>query len=299
MNKKEIVKNAIDLHVHIGPEIIPRKFTLPDLVKYEKGKIKVMAVKNHFFPTVFAGSYPNVSQKASPFIIHSVSLNLSNGGFNPEVVKVSCELAKAPIIVWFPTIHAQNFLEKTEYEIAQEWVGNQNFKARKSSSITSLSVFDEKENLKPEVIEVLKVIKETGSILATGHISWQESKILVEFATKKLKLTKIIITHPVYQKIDMPLKIQKELANLGTYIEVPFSMYSIDKIPIESLVAQIKVIGAEKCILSSDVGQVFSKSPSEALEEFVDLLYKQGVSEKELTQMLCLNPNILVKRNRG
>ena len=160
MNTKEIIKNAIDLHVHIGPEIIPRKFKLPNLIKYEKGKIKAIAVKNHFFPTVFAD---NLISSEYPFIIHSVALNLSNGGFNPEVVRASCELAKAPVIVWFPTIHAKNFLEKSNYEIAPEWVGGQNFEARKANSIKGLYVLDDKGNLKPEVIEVLnQLIKKHG-----------------------------------------------------------------------------------------------------------------------------------------
>ncbi|MEK6839455.1 MAG: DUF6282 family protein, partial [Nanoarchaeota archaeon] len=287
----EIIKNAVDLHVHIGPEIIPRKFTLPDLVEYEKGKIKTIAVKNHFFPTVFSG---NLISSEKPSITHSVALNLSNGGFNSEIIKASCELANAPIIVWFPTIHAQNFLEKSDYEIAPEWFEDKNFKARKSNLIKGLNVFDESGNLKPEVINVLKVIKETDSILATGHISWKESKSLVEFATKKLKLKKIIITHPIYQKIDMPLEIQKELANLGAFIEVPFSMYSIDKIPIEKLIEHIKTVSSKNVILSSDVGQTFSKSPSEALEEFIDLLSEQGISEKEIDVMLVKNPNCLV-----
>ncbi len=295
MNTKEIIKNAIDLHVHIGPEIIPRKFTLPNLIKYEKGKIKGVAVKNHFFPTVSAGDFPTAE---SPFIIHSVALNLSNGGFNADVIKASSELAKAPIIVWFPTIHAQNFLEKTDYEIAPEWVGDKNFKARKSSLIKGLGVVDENENLKPEVIEVLKIIKETGSILATGHISWQESKKVVEFAARELEITKIIITHPIYQKIEMPLEVQKELANLGAFIEIPFSMYSIDKIPIEKLVQQIRYVGPNNVILSSDVGQTFSKSPSESLEEFINLLSEQGISEKEIIQMLCVNPGRLLNEDR-
>ena len=69
MNNKEIIKNAVDLHVHIGPESIPRKFTLPDLVKYEKGKIRGIAVKNHFFPTVFADNSPT---SKNPSIIHSL-----------------------------------------------------------------------------------------------------------------------------------------------------------------------------------------------------------------------------------
>ena len=52
MDYRKILQQAIDLHIHIGPEIIPRKFTLPELVDYEKGKLRGVGVKNHFFPTI-------------------------------------------------------------------------------------------------------------------------------------------------------------------------------------------------------------------------------------------------------
>ena len=61
MNYREILGQTIDLHVHIGPEIIPRKFTLPKLLDYEKGKLKGVGVKNHFFPTV--GMHRNITGK--------------------------------------------------------------------------------------------------------------------------------------------------------------------------------------------------------------------------------------------
>lgn len=50
MNCKEIVKNSIDLHVHVGPELIPRRFTLEELIKHEEGKMRGFGIKSHFLP---------------------------------------------------------------------------------------------------------------------------------------------------------------------------------------------------------------------------------------------------------
>lgn len=84
------------------------------------------------------------------------------------------------------------------------------------------------------------------------------------------------------------------MARMGAFIEQCFSMYSIDRIPIKKITAQIKAVGAEKCILSSDVGQTFSKNPSAALLEFILLLENEGITEKEIEQMLVKNPRHLV-----
>lgn len=294
MDYQKILQQAIDLHIHIGPEIIPRKFLLPELINYEKGRIKGIGVKNHFFPTVAMTRPP--AQNGSPFVIDSVVLNHYIGGFNPDIIRASAELSERPIIVWFPTLHTKNFLQSQKFEIAEEWIDpkmRRRLKLRTTENIKPLSVFDNGK-INKEVEKVLYSIKESGAILATGHLSWQESYELVKFTIEKIGIEKIIITHPIYQKIDMPVEIQKELTKLGVLIEQCFSMYSIDKIPMDKIIKQIKEVGAINCILSSDVGQSFSKSPSESLVDFITLLERGGISEDEINTMLIINPARLV-----
>ena len=295
MDYQNILQQAIDLHIHIGPEIIPRKFTLPELVDYEKGKLKGIGVKNHFFSTIAMGKQS--AQDGSPSVINSVVLNHYVGGFNPDIIRASAELSEKTIIVWFPTLHTEEFLQSQKFEIPEEWIDpkmRRRLKLRPTEKIKALSVFDNGK-ISKEVKMVLYSIKENGAILATGHLSWQESYELVKFAIEKIGIKKIVITHPIYQKIDMPIKIQKELAELGALIEHCYSMYSIDKIPMDKIVQQIKDVGADNCILSSDVGQTFSKSPSEALTDFISLLKKEGVTENEIKTMLIKNPERLVR----
>lgn len=297
MNYREILRQAIDLHVHIGPEIIPRRFTLSELVDYEKGKLKGVGVKNHFFPTIAMGK--PLEQNKNPFVIHSVALNHYAGGFNPDIIRAAAELSEKPIIVWFPTLHAEKFLQSQKFEIPEEWIDpkmRKRIKLRSTQNLKALTVFDDDKKISQKVEKVLSAIKESNAILATGHLSWQESRELVEFAAKKINIKKIIITHPIYQKIDMPIEVQKELASLGALVEHCFSMYSIDKIPMRRIVRQIKEVGAENCILSSDVGQVFSKSPSEALTDFIALLEREGIAVDEIETMLTKNPAKLIEQ---
>lgn len=295
MNYKKILKQAIDLHVHVGPEIIPRRFNLFELLDYEGGRLKGVGIKNHFFPTV-AMAKPS-EQDEAPFVVNSVVLNHYVGGFNPDVIRASAELSEKAIIVWFPTLHTENFLRSQKFEVPEEWIDPEirgRLKLRTTKNVKALSIFDSDKKISKDVENVLRVIKECGAILATGHLSWKESRALIKFAAEKVGIEKIIVTHPIYQKINMPIYVQKELVKIGALMEQCYSMYSIDKIPIYEIAKQIKEVGADNCILSSDAGQTFSKSPSEALADFISLLEGQGIAEQEIRFMLIDNPSKLV-----
>ena len=178
MKYQKLVQNAIDLHVHIGPEIIPRRFTLAALLAYERGKLKGIGVKNHFFPTA---NMDSEDATGSPFAIRSVVLNRYVGGLNPDAVRAVADLSARPIIVWFPTIHAGSFLNEAEFEVPSEWLpkGSVN-KTRRASDIKGISVFDERGDVSLEACGVLEEIKRSRAILATGHLSWEGSRALVK-----------------------------------------------------------------------------------------------------------------------
>lgn len=285
------IKDFIDLHVHIGPEPIPRKFNVDSIIKEESGKIKGLALKNHFYSTS-----PFIKDtKTDLILIGSVTLNNYVGGLNPDVIYATASILDNPIIVWFPTINSQQFLRNSKYEIPPEWIGG-NLKSRLSKDIKPVKVLDENNELKEDTRKVLKAIKENDCILATGHLSYKESEKLVEEAVK-MGIKRIIVTHPIYPPINMPIEMQKKLSRYeGVYMEQTFAMYLIDKIPIEKIAEQIKQIGAENCIISTDVGQINSPSPSKAMEIFTELLLQNGISKPEILIMGKENPLKLITK---
>lgn len=290
MNLKKIIKSAIDLHVHIGPEVIPRKFEIRSLLKKQTNKISGLAVKNHFFSTApWVAGYSSNSINILP----SVTLNNSVGGLNPDIVYQSSYLNKQPLIVWFPTINSELFLKNSKYEIPPEWVNKKGFKPRLSKNIKPVKILNRNGRLNIRAKNTLRAINKTNSILATGHISPTESFKLVKKALE-VGIKKIIVTHPIYQKINMPIKMQKKLALMGAYIEQCYSMYSIDKIAIKKIAKQIKIIGSQYCFLSSDVGQPFSPDPDQALLSFSKLLLEQGFNLSDLKTMLVDNPKKII-----
>jgi hypothetical protein len=286
------VKNFIDLHVHIGPEPIRRKFTAQSLLERERGKIRGMALKNHFFPTM-----PFIEQADVPadlLLVGGVALNNYVGGLNPEVIYATSRICDRPMIVWFPTVNASNFLKKSKFEIKPEWAAG-TFKSRPSEEVKGIDILDRSGKLVPEARKVLRSIKDNDCILATGHISPKESQALV-YAALEIGIEKIIVTHPMYQPVDMSIEMQRELGSAGNvYMEYPYALYSIDEISIESLAKSMKAVGYSKCILSSDMGQINMPSPSVGLKKYVNLLKSNGIDDDALEQMGVTNPKKLVR----
>lgn len=293
MKIKNMLKKAIDLHVHVGPDLIPRKFNVEQLARIEEGKLAGVCLKSHAFPTI--PTIESIEESCDMETIGSVTLNNYVGGLNPGIIRLCAEISDKPIVVWFPTVSADNFLKKSRYEIPPEWIRKKGFRPRLARDIMGIRIINKNEELTPEARDVLKTIRGFDCILATGHLSWEESKILVEKAID-VGIKKVIITHPIYPMINMPLEVQKELSEMGAFIEQTYAMVSIDRIPIEKITKQIREIGADKCILSSDVGQSFSKNPSEALEEFVNLMVKEDIKESEIEKMLIRNPDKIIYR---
>ncbi len=294
-NIRDIIKQAIDIHVHIGPEIIPRKYTAQLFLDIEEEKLGGAVLKNHFYPT-----QPFINEikiKSRAMLFGGIVLNNYVGGLNDQAVYASSIISKQPIVVWFPTISAENFLNESKFEIPKEWINKKNFSAKKSNEIEPVRVTTNGK-LTPNAIKVLSMIEQYNAVLATGHIAWEESVILINKALE-MGIKKIVVTHPIYQRIDMPLKIQKKLAKQGCFIEHSYSMYSIDKIPINKIASQIKAVGFQSVILSSDVGQPFSPSPSKALYQFALLLNQEGISEDELFTMLVANPKNLLSMDKN
>ena len=209
-----------------------------------------------------------------------------------EAIRAAASISDGPIIVWFPTISAQNFLAKSEYEVRPEWVQGSSYQPRSSRQTKGISL-TRGGGLTEEVRGVLETIKELDLVLATGHVSWEEAERLV-VESRKMGIQRMVITHPIYQLIDMPLPVQKRLANRGAFIEVCYSMFSIDDIPLKKIAEQIKSVGPQSCILGSDVGQLASPGPSESLLRFLTLLSQEGLDEDDFYRMLVTNPRSLV-----
>jgi hypothetical protein len=278
------LKGMYDLHVHASPSIARRKCTALEALKLASNEgMGGFLLLDHTYNTVVVAQVLNeMGYETKGF--GSILLNESVGGLNPSAVEIAIGLGTKEIQM--PTYSAQSHKEK--YGDDQK-----NFPYQKKSK--GIHILDNRDRLIPEVEEILQIIKGSESFLGTGHLSTAEIAALVGRA-KELKI-RVLVNSVSTDIIDMPISIQKELADDNVFMEHDFAVLTDivhKKTPIESVVEQIRAIGAGRCVIATDAGQVQIPNLIDGFKDFVRRLLENGISENELDLMTRKNPRILL-----
>lgn len=81
-----------------------------------------------------------------------------------------------------------------------------------------------------------------------------------------------------------------DAVSLGALVEHCFFTAYYNRTPIEVIAQQIRAVGCENVILSTDFGQVKSPYSDEGMALYGEQLLAQGFTDGELRQMFCLTP---------
>jgi hypothetical protein len=281
-----LLEQAIDMHVHSSPDLFQRKMDDCQLSEWiDRAGMRAAVVKGHYGDTSSRVNLFNRQQQAKANLLGSIVLNNFVGGLNPYAVETAMKMGAK--VVWLPTIHALNHLR---------YYGGANYTAMKADQHSlspgdGLTVVDERGVLKEEVLTIMELVRDGDVCLATGHIGNAEAWYLCE-AALEMGVKRLVLTHPDFEIHRMPVEQQKELALKGciiekTYLPLTPSWYHAS---IEELAASIKEIGAESCILTSDLGQVDNEQPPLGLAAFISGLLAQGIAADEIELMVKENP---------
>lgn len=274
--ESEFLQGAYDLHIHTGPDVIPRKLT--DSQAVEQAKREGMAgitLKSHVGST--AGRAASMNERYPDFrTVSGLVLNRQVGGLNPYAVEAFGKMNGD--IVWMPTMDAENF---------------RTFKGF-SDGITILTPEGE---IKSEVIEILELIKKYDLVLASGHLSPDETVILMDKAAET-GIRKLWITHITHPACSLSIEQQRHCAELGAMIEHSCGHIIEGQSTFEKSLREIRAVGAEHIILSSDTGQVKFPYPTIAFSWYLEELHREGITKEEICQMVHMNPETLLKKER-
>lgn len=293
--KEYLIEGAYDLHVHSAPDVLPRKMDDIEMAKRVKeSKMAGYAIKSHYFCTSERALLIN---KLFPECdaVGSITLNSSVGGINPMAVEMAGRSGAK--IVWFPTCDSAHELKHVFDGDANKklpyWV--QILIQMKEEGVESpaITIIDEGKELKREALDVLDIIAKHQMVLATGHVSHEEAFALVKEAHAR-NVKNIIITHVDFPTTFYTVEEQKELLRYGAYMEHCYTTFATGKVEFEETCEQIKKIGADHVILSTDLGQKTAKYPDEGLLEFACMLVSHGISEEEVRKMVYTNPRKLL-----
>lgn len=281
----DILKGAVDPHVHSGPSMAPRAIDHLELARmYSDAGFAAMVSKDHDYSGVMCARmiedhHPELTTR----VFSGIVLNNVVGGINPYAVEHTG--ACGGKIVWLPTLAAENHLE---WEKSSGW--QHPATTQKMRQATAVPLFDEGK-LRPEVFDLLDVMAATGMALASGHIHVSETKIVFEEARKR-GVERLIFTHPE-DIVGANWDDTKEIADMGAYVEHSLAFFlegsKFRTRTNEDLKAFIDLVGAEKTILCSDLGQVGTFDPLTGFQLGVATCLSLGYSDDQIHAMVATN----------
>jgi hypothetical protein len=286
-----LLAGAFDMHVHSGPDVLPRKFD--DVLLAERSRASGMAgfvLKSHYVCTADRAAlirqmFPEVRAYGG------IVLNNAVGGLNPIAVDIAGRLGAK--VVWLPTVDSANELENVAGQLDESklpyWMNIAREMRAMGIAGPWLKATDEDGKVSKAVHECLEIVSKHDMILATGHISPAEMPAVVQAAAEH-KVQRIVITHPEFPTTCLSIDQQRELARFNVFFERCFTTAYTNKISWEGMFANIRTMGASTTILSTDLGQSNNPHVDEGFAVFIQRLLDADFNEREIQQMASRNP---------
>ena len=281
MRPYEILDGAIDLHIHAGPDLFPRELDEAEVVSQAREiGMRGVLLKSHF--TTNADRVYMLKKMFDDIeIFSSVVLNKSVGGVNPEAVFAAMNLGAKRIEM--PTVDSEQHIRTLGRTYPWSRI--------RLPETEGITILDPEGDPIPEVGEVAELVAQYDGILCTGHLTVPEMFALIEEA-KEAGVEKILVTHADLDVVSVSKEDQKRMADMGAYIEHTFTpcTHLRQRLDPRRIVEAIEFVGAERCVMSSDMGQPINPIPREGFRMFVKTMLHLGVSEREIDIMIRENP---------
>jgi uncharacterized protein DUF6282 len=285
----QVLHGLVDLHCHSGPSPFPRRFDHVEAARdgQERLGMRAMVAKSHHHNTVMdlLAMKDRLSQLKTQ-VFGGIALNSMVGGLNPHAVRMSLYMGGR--VVWFPTISSGRHIECHPEDGSFPT-------ATVPLTVERIDIQGEDGELRPEVREILDIIRETGALMSAGHMYPTSIRQLFE-AGQAAGIRRMIISHPNFVIGAEPADCL-EYVRLGAYIEHEIGMYDPEasmRWDPKTLLDWIEKIGPEHTVLASDLGQATNPPPVDAFRRVATALLDLGLPEKDLQTMVRDNPAYLV-----
>lgn len=280
-----ILTGAVDPHVHSGPSMAERSIDHVRLARaYSKAGFRAFVAKDHDYSGVMCARLIRTHfPRLETTVFGGIVLNNVVGGLNPFAVEHTAAMGGK--IVWLPTLAAENHLR---WEEESKWAHPASTKKMRPAEAVPLFVDGA---MRPELHEVLDVVAASGMALASGHIHISETKVVFAEARKR-GVERLILTHPE-DIVGASFEDIADIASLGAYIEHSLAFFvegsRFQNRSYEELRAYVDVVGPERTILCSDLGQTGSILPLEGFRAAVAACLDLGYSDVDVHTMVASN----------
>jgi hypothetical protein len=287
---RELVRGAIDYHVHVSPDFVARRIDDLGLARrcLETG-LAGFGLKSHYTATaerarVVAAAVPGVT------VLGTITLNASAGGLSPLAVEIAAR--EGARIVWLPTVSAVNEQhELTEARAAGNvpvWVAFELSLRDAGIPVAPVHVVDGNGRLTNAAERVLEVVARHDLVLCTGHLSRHEIFAVVAAAAEH-GIRNVVVTHPEFPSQSIEPAEQVELADLGALMERVFTTPYTGKTTWERVFEATRAVGVERTVWATDLGQLANPPVEDGLALMADAFLDAGFTADEVRTMAVTN----------
>ncbi|MBQ6196692.1 MAG: hypothetical protein IJK47_04590 [Lachnospiraceae bacterium] len=268
------LEGGYDLHIHTAPSHFKRLLDDFELVReLDDLNMAGAVIKSHFMPTQARAEIANKYAGGKAKLYGAVTLDMPAGGVNPSAVEA--ELFLGAKMVWLPTLHAKHHMENSQ--------------SYGPLAAKPISLINEEGKLIPEVYEIIALVKQYDAVLNTGHNSPEETQMVCLAALEQG--IKVCITHPDNDREKVPVELEEAMAEKGAYIDRSyFNLLRKNGVDAKEMARRIRLTGAERCIMTTDLGQAGNISAPKGLMAFVSDLLDEGIAQEEIRLMIVENP---------
>jgi hypothetical protein len=300
---RELLKGAIDLHVHCDPSFM---FRHGDALDFTNDAIaagmRAICIKDHHFgtaPAAFIANKHHVHSE-SPFdCFASLCLNHSAGGFSLYVLEMNLRFGVKQ--VYFPTISDRTPMHPPKNAPKSDNPAEFLPVRVKPPRETPLYVLDENGAVCKEALGCIELIRDYNAILCTGHLDYEEAykvvKAAAEMGCKKILLTHFDAPEILLDKGDRKRSMDemKEIQALGNcFVEYTYTMTINGSSSMEYQLQAMDFFGVDRVCLGTDSGSKNYPPLIECWESMLKVLIAHGCSDEQIASMCGLNQRRLL-----
>ncbi len=285
-----LLEGAVELHAHAYPEFSLRMRGRVHEIEWAElaraAGMRAIVMKSQVFPTVERANL--VRRVVSGIeVFGGITLNHPMGGLNPLAVEIAGELGGK--VVWMPTWGSKNDLSKSQFYLNRMRAYVRTLNQAVPGPDSGIEIL-EGGKLKSVVKEIIQIARDHKMFISSGHISIQESLVLVEECTKQR--VPFTLAHPFSRSVGASIDDQKEVAKRGGYIEHCFitTMPMHQRLELSRIVEAIQEIGPSQTVLTTDAIQTWNPPPPELMRMYIASLLQLNIEEEAIQRMIQENP---------
>lgn len=275
-DSRSLLRGAIDVHVHAAPDpYAERRMDARELVQAAcEAGLAALVLKSHEYPTQ-ALAWALDQEFDAIKVYGAIALDHAVGGLNPDALDAALRIGTR--VVWWPT-----FDSAWSRDIFGRW----------HAKAEAIRVLDGEGALLPVCHTLLDLMAEHDATLCSGHLDPAETLALV--TESRRRGIRSIVSHATSFRI--PLEVQRALTERGALIE-QCSVNSFREggdAAFEAIAADVRAVGPEHVVLSTDLGQAPNPAPPVGFGSWIERFLDAGFTTDEVRQMVQLNPAALL-----